>query len=469
MIYVIFVTLQFIDICTRNLKHNIMKKHFLFFLCCWVLSLPKTLNAQSQIHPDDKLSLGGYIRSSAYGAGERFDYANAFVEGQFSADIVKGFTEGYGFFKADIRLRDGQFFGVNQTQLEIKDLYAGYRNEKFEFTLGNQSIQWGRGIGANPTNNLTPTNGFFLSANSTDQRLSNFMVRAKYSIHPNLEWEVVGVPIYKPSTVRADLLNLPPGTIAGSEFLPEQKYKNGSVATRLNLNIGALGGSVSYYNGYNPNEAIIPSAGSISNTQSFRKQTFGADFGIKLTGHTDGSNDATDDLLIMSEIGYDKTANPTNEAWIPQSNLSYTLGMIKVFNDKYKLDKLTIIVSYVGKYTPDFITAIKPTNYADPNFGTNIINYYRRLITQKIFGQQNELIHSSMCSVSKTFDKGKYSLSVTGLYNFTVKSSMFTPRVSWNITKSLSTTVGGFYLFGPGTEVVSPTKNGLFCELKHTF
>jgi hypothetical protein len=448
-----------------------MKKQFLLILICWGGAL-HSLCAQSLLFQEDKTILGGYVRTSVYGAGTKFDYANTFAEGQFTADITKGFTEGYGFFKADVRLREGQFFGVSQTQLDIKDLYAGFKTDKLELTLGNQSIQWGRGIGANPTNNLTPVNGFFLTANGSDQNLSNFMVRTKYSINPNLEWEVVGVPMYKSSVVRVDLLNLPAGVNPGTQTLPGQKLKDGSIATRLNLNLGPIGSSVSYYNGYNAQPAVVPaftSTGIFANLTSFRKQTFGADFGIRLSGEPDPSLDPSNDALILGEIGYDKIDNPNNEAWVPQSSLTYTVAIAKKWYDKYKLDNFSMAISYVGKYTPNFITAVAPTDPTDPSFGYNMLRFNQRGLTQAIFGQQQSVIHSLIGSIGKTFDKGKYSISAIGMYNLTIKSSMFSPRASWNLTKNLGATVGGFYLFGPGTEVVSPVMNGLFGELKYTF
>ena len=448
-------------------------------LCGCVISLNAqsrdqliSITPQSMRYQEEKNSLGGYVRSSAYGGTSKFDFATTFVEGQFQADVQRGFEEGYVFFKADTRLRNGQFFGVNETQLEIKDLYVGYKREKFELTLGNQSLLWGRGIGANPTNNLTPTNGFFLSATGNDQNLSNFMVRTKYSINPGLDWEVVGVPIYKASVSRGDLLTLPAGIIPGTQDLPENKLKNGSLATRLNWNLGPMGASVSYFNGYNAAQAIVPvvtSTGILANQSSFRKQTIGADFGIRIPGNPDGTSNPTNDALILGEIGYDKIENPTDAAWVPQSNLTYTVGMVKSWYDKYKIDNVTLVLSYVGKYTPNFITPIQPTDYTDPDFGYKMLTYSQRNLTQQIFGQQKQVIHSTFGVLSKTFDKAKFSLSLMGMYNITVKSSMISPRATWNITKSLSTTVGGFYLNGPGTEVVSPTLNGVFCELKQTF
>lgn len=447
-----------------------MKKVITMYIC--ICGCIFSLNAQSMRYQEDKTTLGGYVRASSYGAGSKFDYANAFVEGNFNADIQRGYNEGYIFFKADTRIRSGEFFEVNETQFELKDLYLGYKKDKFETTFGNQTLQWGRGIGANPTNNLTPTDGFFLSANTSDQNLSNFMVRTKYSINPTLDWEVVGVPIYKSSASRGDLLTLPSGIIAGVQNLPEDKHKNGSIASRLNLNVGPMGCSVSYFNGYSADQAIVPIETSeeiIADQTSFRKQTFGIDFGIRISGNPDGSSNPTNDALILGEIAYDKIPNKTNEDWMPQSNLTYTLGYTKSWYNKYKIDKTSLVISYIGKYTPNFITAVEPVDYTASDYGAKMLAFSQRNLTQQVFGQEKNIIHSAFGILSKTLDKEKYSLSVMGMYNFTVKSSMFSPRATWNITESLNTTVGGFYLFGPGTEVVSPTLNGIFFELKQIF
>ncbi len=447
-----------------------MKNYVL--IITWLLGCFVSMNGQSVIYPEDKTDVGGYLRTSHYGYGEDFDYANTFIEAQFNADIRRGFTEGYAFFKADIRARTGLFFDEEDSQFEFKDFYAGFQNQKFEFTIGNQSITWGRGIGANPTNNLTPSNSYMLTANTDDQKVSNLMVRGVYSIHPHLDLEVVGVPIYRSSVEKVELLHIPGGVSAGTQTLPDKSLKNGSIGAKLNWNVGPMGASISYFSGYNARPAVVPYdpfGDNLANVESFKKQTIGGDFGIRIGGEPNSHLDPTSDLLILGEVGYEIVDNPENEAWVPQSNLTYTVGVIKSIYNDYKMDKWTIIASYIGKYIPDFYDAVYPTDATDTNYEQDFTDFLQRDLTQNLFGQLKSLTHTGFLSLSKTMDKEKFNIALTGNYNFTVKSYMITPKVSWNLTKALMATAGGLYLDGPGTEVVTPVTNGGFFEMKYTF
>ena len=61
-------------------------------------------------------------------------------------------------------------------QLQLKEAYAGYSGEKMDVLFGNQIVNWGRTDGFNPTNCITPSDYFFLTAEPDDQKLSNFML-----------------------------------------------------------------------------------------------------------------------------------------------------------------------------------------------------------------------------------------------------------------------------------------------------
>lgn len=74
-----------------------------------------------------------------------------------------------------------------KTTLDLRDLYVGYRGRKWEVLLGNQNIQWGRGLGSNPTNNISPSDMLFLSANPEDKKMYNFMLSVDYQIRKGLD------------------------------------------------------------------------------------------------------------------------------------------------------------------------------------------------------------------------------------------------------------------------------------------
>ena len=433
----------------------------------------------SVVYPEEKKSLNGYIRGSAWGGGDKFDYANLFSEASIKGEYVKGFTEGYGFFKGEVRVRNGEFYDENKTELEIREMYVGYKNNTVEVTLGNQNVQWGRGIGSNPTNNISPKNGFILTSNGDDQKMYNLMLRTKVNITPNLEWEVIGIPIYKMNASRVDLLNIPVG--AGTDVLPDKSFKNGSFATKLNLNGGPNGASISYFNGYDVtpgvNTGLDASLQPVAFAQPFKKQAFGGDFMFRLAGKSNGkSSDATNDLLVSGEVAYSKISNPDNDAYIPQSNLEFSLGLIKQFWDDKKLDNFTMILGYSAKYTPDFIEAVAPTDVTSPTYGLDMANFIQRGIAQGMFGQYKNYVQSLVGIFSKTMMNNKLNFTLVSSYGLTAQdyktngsshSYLLYPKISWNITKELSASGGAFYLRGAGTEVVAPTFNGAFCDLKY--
>jgi hypothetical protein len=244
-----------------------------------------------------------------------------------------------------------------------------------------------------------------------------------------------------------------------------------------------LGGSLSYFNGYDPFPSITmgfatPFTGALTgNAISYRKQTFGGDFGIPIFGKPRGTG-PTNDLMIMGEFAYNRIANPTDLAYIPQSNIAMSIGLIKTISATNDLDKTMIIVSWNGKQTPNYTDLVLPT--MDP---TNPMGYYQDLIKYQLKGivrmfngQQKPLDHGLLAMVSQTFARGKVNTSLTckyGLLDLPGTSSghniMFSPRASWNITKSLNASAGAMRMWGPSANIYGPIMGGYFSELKVSF
>ena len=126
------------------------------------------------------LTLNGYARGSVLGMSTRYDFTSTFAE----ISLQTEFNKNHAFLKSDIRVRQGYYFNEQKLDLDVKELYGGYRSNALDVLLGNQIVNWGRADGFNPTNNITPNDFFFLSADPDDQKLSNFMLRLKYRITP---------------------------------------------------------------------------------------------------------------------------------------------------------------------------------------------------------------------------------------------------------------------------------------------
>ena len=419
-----------------------------------------SLNEQST-----KLSMNGYARGSVYGGGETYDLASTFAEIAFQTQLQKGRT----FLKSDIRFRKGVFFGENNQLIQLKELYAGYRGEQLDVLLGNQIISWGRMDGFNPTNNITPNDYFFLSAESDDQKESNFMLRLKYRFVPSVELELIGIPFYMPSNYRYDLFDMGKNVKFVNEILPTKELKNGTLAACLNFELPVAGWSLSYFRGYDPYhgfdvQSVDWSTGApfITNiSKTYRKTTLGTDVAIPL-----------DKFIFRGEAAYNITKNPDSNMYIPLSDASYVAGIESNFAG------FTVIGQYIGKFTPDFSPLVLPV-LSDPmnplaqmQYANALIDYENRLFNRRIFNQQEKTNHAASLTVSKSFGYDAWNAECTVFYNFTSDEWLVRPKLIWKINDSLSAAVGGIYMSG-GVKTLfgysSTVMNGGFLELKASF
>ena len=197
---------------------------------------------------NNSIEFNGYIRGSAFGLSDSYDYSAVFGEFCLQSKYSKNKTCLY----ADLRFREGLDFGKNTKNLQIKEAYVGYQSDNIDVFLGNQIVTWGRTDGFNPTNNITPQDYFFLTADLDDQKLSNFLLKLNYRIISFIDIEIIGVPFYLPSNYRYDLFSLEQGVSFGDAILPKKTFESSAVATRLNFEFPNIGFSASYFRGYNP-------------------------------------------------------------------------------------------------------------------------------------------------------------------------------------------------------------------------
>jgi len=444
---------------------------FLLGLSGCIITLPaqslfqSALDSTSNTEHSNTISVNGYARGSVFGGGKTYNLASTFVELSLQTQLKKG----NAFLMSDIRFRKGVLFGENDQQLQLKELYAGYRGDKLEVLLGNQIVNWGRTDGFNPTNNITPNDYFFLSANPDDQKESNFMLRLKYRFIPSIEVELVGIPFYQPSNYRYDLFSLGENVVFVNAALPAKELKNGSLGARLNFELPAIGWSLSYFRGYDPYhgfdiQSVDWSTGTpqITNIATpYVKNTLGADLAIPIQN-----------WIVRGEFAYNRTENPVHKMYIPFADLSYVAGIERNWNG------FTIIGQYIGKFTPDFLELIVPT-LTDPTnplaimqFANEKIDYENRLFNRRIFYQQEKMNHAVALSINKSFGYDAWNAEFAAYYNFTSDEWLIRPKISWKINDTLSASLGGSYMTGPVSSLFdysAPIMNGGFLELKVSF
>lgn len=450
-----------------------MKKTIFVLLCIFGLwQLPAqslfesaVANSTNSEQAKPMLNLNGYVRAWTYGGGGNYDLAATFAEMAFKTSLEKGNT----FLKSDLRLRKGISFGSSVQELEFKELYVGFKNEKVDLLLGNQIVSWGRTDGFNPTNNLTPNDYFLLSSEPDDQKQSNFMLRMKYRFLPSIELEVIGIPFYQASNYRYDLFDMGQNVAFAHEVLPNKTLINGSFAARLNFEMPTAGWSFSYFRGFDPYhgfdvQSVDWSSGSpfITNISAmYKKSTLGADVAIPLGN-----------VIVRGEAAYNFSNNSNRKMYIPASDLGYVAGL------ETNLAGVTIIAQYIGKWTPNFADLVAPTltNPTDPmaqmQYANELIDFENRIFNRRIFNQQEKTNHAASLTASKSFGYDAWNAELTGFYNITSEEWLVRPKLSWKINDSLTAAFGGSYMKGlPKTLFAysSSVLNGAFIELKATF
>ena len=423
----------------------------------------------SQVEEDDHINKGiefnGYVRGSAYGGGEFYDYSSVFGEFCLQSKLSLGKT----YLYADLRFRGGVNFDTEYLAFQLREVYAGYQSDKFDLFLGNQIVTWGRTDGVNPTNNITPNDYFFLTSDMDDQKLSNFMLRAKYRFSPVIDIDIIGIPVYKPSIYRYDLFDMGEGVSFGEPTLPEISFGNGSFATRLNFEFSKIGFSASWFRGYDPFygfnvQSIDFSTGApviINSATPYLKNTIGVDFALPVNS-----------WILRGEAAFNITDDYKQFMYVPNPDIAYVVGI------EHDFWGLTTILQYAGKYTLDFTGLPLPvlTDPANPIaqilYAAEMIEYESASFNRKMFYQQEETNHAMVLILNKAFAYDTWNVELVGYLNITSEELMIRPKVTWKITDALATSLGGNYMTGPDNSIFaysSPVLSGVFVELIATF
>ncbi len=421
--------------------------------------------SETDLQDSNRIEWNGYTRGSLFGGGKSYDYASVF--GEFA--ILPKLNFKSSFLYADLRLREGMQFGKDTLIIQAKEVYAGYRARKLHVYVGNQIVQWGRTEGFNPTNNITPNDYFFLSAEPDDQKLSNTLIRFKYFPIPQIELELIGIPVYKSSTYRYNLFTINEAAQFIPAVNPNMTFENGSIAGRLNFEFTKIGYSLSYFNGFDPFygfriaelnlEQQIPIIHYIPDF--YRKQVYGGDFAIY-----PGS------IIIRGEFAYNHTKNYKDSMHIPNPDLAYVFGV------ESNCWGFTSIIQYIGKYVIDF-TKLQPPILLDPNdpvqqlqYFTDQTYYESSLFNQKIFNQQKEYNHALFLSVSRMLAHDIIMVELSGYYNITSEEYLIRSSLKWKINDLLELRFGGSYMKGPENSIFDlsgTVLNGAFVELRVSF
>lgn len=413
----------------------------------------------------NSFNLHGYVRGSAFGAAEKYDLSNSFGELSIQADLKQDNM----LMHADVRFRSGYQFNQPLSEFEVKEAYAGISTNFIDIILGEKIESWGRTDGFNPTNNITPNNYFFFSANPDDQKLPNLMLKTDLRITPQINWEVITLPVFRPSVYRYDLFDMGSNATFVEAVKPDVSFENASLATKLNFEFTGIGFSASWFHGYDPFygfelQNIDFSTGNPRITYIptyYQKSTIGFDVALPL-----------ETWIFRSEGAYNITDNELETMYIPKSDLSYVVGLEHDFNG------FLTIIQYIGKSTFDFSELTTPvlTDQANPlaqmQYANDLIVFESTQFNRKTFHQQEERNHALSLTVSKDFAYQTLNVEFTGYYNITSEEYIIRPNISWKIGGSLTASAGYSMMQGPEKSIFNyagPIMNGAWLQLKVDF
>jgi hypothetical protein len=399
---------------------------------------------------EQAFEMNGYLRSVLY-LGKVPDRNQGEIKsgyGEFSLKL-KASKGSFGSAFAEVRFRKGYEFNDYVTEFNIREAYVNAYIGPFDFRIGHQIV-------VNPTDNITPKNMLARSPDEDDRREANFLLRTFFNVHP-LRIELIWVPFFRPSVVPTNLIPFPPGINLDDPDYPDARLKNGAVAAKLNVELAAFDFSLSYFNGHDPLPGIsysIPDPMSPELNiflKSYRMHVLGADFSTTAGG-----------LGLRGEIAYKVPyGEPRNFVHVPNPDLHYVFGLDKEFSGNF-----SIILQYLGRYVIDFYPLVEPL---DP---LALAAYELELKNRIITSQQFKTSHSFSCRLGWNLLHETMNLEIVGLANLTTEEFLIRPKMVYDITDSLTFTLGGELYSGPREtlfDFIEDHLSSVFVELKMSF
>ncbi|MEO8177272.1 MAG: DUF1302 family protein [Deltaproteobacteria bacterium] len=383
---------------------------------------------------------------------------------------------GFGSARAEARLRSGLDGVSPRSDVELREAYVNAYLGPLDLRVGHQIIVWGRADAFNPTNNLTPIDLRVRSPVEDDRRRGNLATRLWLDLAP-VRLEGVWLPLYVPSEVPS--IALPEFVRAIDPSYPGPTLENGLVALRVHLELPAVDASISALRGYAPlpglalrdyTVGVDPPEIRITRA-AYRQTVLGLDFSTGLG----------EIAVLRGEAAYRRPVDYEQTVHAPRPDLQYVLGVERDFG------ALGLIVQYVGRYVFDWRRETGPENPIDPQplvdfeaplpaFLADSINAALeadlRLRNQILFAQRARVQHLLSMRAEWRALSDALSLSALGLVNFTTREWLLYPKLAYQISDWMSTSVSAELYAGPdgsSFDLIEDALSAAYAELRLSF
>jgi hypothetical protein len=417
----------------------------------------------------------GYVRGDMF-VGKQQDQPHADMKAAYSelALKVRVKKEKFGDAYAEMRFRYGVQGDVHGLILDPREAYVNLYAGPLDLRLGQQIVVWGRADALNPTSNITPVDFRVHSPVEDDRRVGNVGARAFLNFQP-LRLEGVWMPLYLPTELPA--LPLPNQVVLGPNQFPYWALQNGTEAGRVHLELPAIELSASYLYGYAPLPGLslqnihpgmgMQGAGQVTVARTaYNQQVLGFDFATTLF----------DWLGLRGELAYRDPFHFRSRDYTPNPDVQYVVGVDHTFGE------VSVILQYLGRTTinwqkriPSNANASVIDNLTTPEQVAEAATQIEQTIMAKnqiLFSQLHRT--QSMASVRLEWLTAHQTLSASALafVNFSTQEWLLFPKLGYNWTDNLTTTLGAELYQGPHDTLFGIIKSELsagYVEMRMAF
>ncbi len=448
------------------------------------VSIPSFAQDTIQLNSGNwKTEFNGFVRAGLYSWTDNEDkkimVSSAFSD--FGLRLETGDGSVFNAF-ADIRFRYGSEFLKPVSGLDIREAFVKLNGKRWDLSLGQKIIKWGRCDFTNPTSKLSPQNMISRSPDREDMNMGNLL--ASFGLHPSsfLDISAVVIPYYRSSALIIDPVPLPENvTIKQIDAIITDKEMI-SYALKADFHLRGIDMGISWFDGYDPMPGIELSEFSMDFTQPMPVMSAGLTvkpYKIRMAGFD--FETALNSASLRGEAAWTKPyTDYTISEYVPMPEIKWAAGIdwtsgIWRFNGEYN-----------GKYITDFsYLPADPLIGTEPDYsriaallqtpGFDIREYFRQQVGafNRLYNyQMKEFAHAGSLKIEGEFAYGRLLPSVTALYNFSYRDLMLMPEIKAKPTDGLTITAGAEIYTGRKNSLyalIDDFMNGVYVSLRIDF
>lgn len=451
-------------------KRSMIRKTFFTLL---LILLPLSLLPQER-----SFSPGGFVRGGVYFSTG--DYPNNVNAAFGDAALTLTATDNLSFKAfADLRMRTGQQFGVNENSWVVREAWGSYYNNFMSISLGKKIIKWGKTDLFTPLSRFSPMDFTFRSPDFEDKDMGNLLGELILNPSPSLRLTVVATPFWYPSVLMTTPLELPTNVALQIPYGLRTGNDYYSYGFRGDVMLRGFDASFQWYHGpellpglslrgadfTNPYNPLISIAGVpyIINQAGFDFET--------VLGPIVWRGALAYSRPVKDKVGHEEIPFPQVE-WV--TGMDWMPGALRV---TFEYSGKKVLDFYPSPYDPLIGTEPDMSQlellFSTPGFDpVEFIRMQTEAFGRLYNNQVNEYYHSAGLRLEADLMYGRLMPSVLTMYNFTSKDLLIMPVIAFKPSDGLTLSAGFEHYQGKKGglyDIIDNFMNAAFFALKIEF